>query len=217
MALFVTYSRGIWVGLALGLLVAEVVSLTRRTAGGTLIRFAIGSAVTVSVLVGVLAAAGALEPWLARFASTTSRDDPSIGARIEQAPYLLQLWYEHPLVGSGYGAFAPGHVRSQEAPYSYEHMPYALLAKLGLLGVAASGAFLAVLALTAWQVRRWDRAQAASFMGSGAALLFAEMTNPMVLNFVSMTIFACLLVQWSSLVGSPRRADGFAAVAGSAS
>jgi len=203
MALFVTYSRGIWIGLAIGLLVTEAVSLTRRTAGRTVLRFAAASALTVSLLIGVLAAAGALEPWLARFASTTSRDDPSIGARIEQAPHLLQLWYQHPVLGSGYGAFAPGYVRSEEAPYSYEHMPYALLAKLGLLGVVLSGAFLAGWALTAWEARRWNRGEAASLIGSGTALLFAEMTNPMVLNFVSMTIFACLLLQWATLVGPP--------------
>lgn len=217
MDLFVTYSRGIWIGLAIGLLVAEAVTVTRRTAGRTLMRFAAASVITVSLLIGVLAAAGALEPWLARFASTTSRDDPSIGARIEQAPHLLQLWYEHPVVGSGYGAFAPGYVRSEEAPYSYEHMPYALLAKLGLLGVVLSGAFLAGWALTAWEARRWKRGEVASLMGSGAALLFAEMTNPMVLNFVSMTIFACLLLQWAALVRPAMPASAAPAVARAAS
>ena len=50
--------------------------------------------------------------------------------------------------------------------------------------------------------------QVAAFLGACTALLVAEMTNPLVLNFVSMSIFACLLVQWADLAAptevSPR-------------
>jgi hypothetical protein len=79
-------------------------------------------------------------------------------------------------------------------------MPYALLAKLGLLGVLVSGVFIASWALRAWEVRRRAPVAAGAFLGSGTALLIGEMTNPMVLNFVSMTILACLLLQWANLV-----------------
>jgi hypothetical protein len=36
----------------------------------------------------------------------------------------------------------------------------------------------------------------------------AEMTNPLVLNFVSMSIFACLLLQWTTLVMGAPSVDG---------
>jgi hypothetical protein len=206
--LFVAYSRGIWVGLAAGLLVASAATVTRRTFGRTLVRSAAVGAITVGVLVAIVTATGELERGVARVASTTSRTDESIEARLEQSHYLLQLWYEHPIVGSGYGAYVPGHVRSSDVPYSYEHMPYALLAKLGLMGVLASGLFFVGWAMTAWHARRAAPVQVASFLGACAALLVAEMTNPLVLNFVSMSIFACLLLQWASLMPVSDPAQG---------
>jgi O-antigen ligase len=159
----------------------------------------IGTMATAA-LIGILAATGSLTSAGARFTSTVSREDVSISARIEQAPHLLRLWYDHPILGSGYGAYAPGHLRSDKEPYLYEHMPYALLAKLGLLGALATGVFIAGWGLTAWKARRHAPRAAGSFLGGGTALLIAEMTNPMVLNFVSMTILACLLLQWADLV-----------------
>jgi len=201
--IFASYSRGLWLGLLAGQLVASTTAATREHVARTVLRGALVAATATLALVGVLAATGALERGVARVSSTTSREDVSIGARIEQAPYLLNLWYEHPLVGNGYGAYSPGMVRSPDAPYSYEHMPYALLAKLGLLGVLANGVFLLGWALTAWQARRRARAQAAAFLGGAVALLIADMTNPMVLNFVSMSILACLLVHWAHLVSPP--------------
>ncbi len=200
MDVFVAYSRGIWLGLLAGMLVAFGATLTGHRLGRTLARSAVMGLVGAGALVGVLTATGTLERGVTRFRSTTSREDTSISARIEQAPYLLQLWYEHPVVGSGYGAYSAGHLRSEEAPYSYEHMPYALLAKLGLLGVLVSGIFVSAWGLTAWEARRRAPSGAASFLGACVALLIAEMTNPMVLNFVSMSIFACLLLQWADLV-----------------
>ena len=207
MDLFVAYSRGLWVGLAAGLVAAFATTVTRYELGRRLVRATLAGVVGVTALIAVLAATGSLRRGAERVTSTASGRDPSIGARVEQAPFLLQLWYEHPVIGSGYGAYAPGHLRSQESPYSYEHMPYALLAKLGLLGVLAGGAFLSGWGLTAWRARRQRPAEAASFLGSCTALLIAEMTNPMILNFVSMAIFACLLVQWADMVRPYRTAQ----------
>ena len=207
LALIVAYSRGIWLGLLAGQVVAFVARLSPANFGRVLARSAVVGALAAGALVGVLAATGSLKQGVARFTSTTSREDASIGQRIDQAPYLLQLWSEHPIVGSGYGAHSSRYIRSQDAPYSYEHMPYALLAKLGVIGLLLSGGFLAAWAGTAWQVRGRDTPQVAAFLGSCTALLAAEMTNPMVLNFVSMCIFACLLLQWSHLVSRPERSE----------
>ena len=83
--------------------------------------------------------------------------------------------------------------------YFISYLPYALLAKLGLAGVLASGIFFGAWAVTAWRARRFAPGQAGAFLGACAALLVAEMTNPLVLNFVSMSIFGCLLLQWASI------------------
>ena len=198
--IFAAYSRGIWIGVVAGQAVVLVTTLSPARVGRMRTRSALVGAFAIAALIGVLAATGTLSRGAVRFTSTTSRADPSISARIAQAPHLLRLWYDHPVLGKGYGAYAPEHLRSQEAPYSYENMPYALLAKLGLLGVLASGVFIGSWALTAWEARRRLPAPAGAFLGSGTALLIAEMTNPMVLSFVSMTILACLLLQWANLV-----------------
>jgi O-antigen ligase/polysaccharide polymerase Wzy-like membrane protein len=200
MDLFIAYSRGIWVGLVLGLAVAFVATLTHRDVGRRLFRSTLAAGVALAALIAALGATGSLERGLGRLRSTASREDQSINARVEQAPYLLELWEEHPLLGSGYGAYAPTYIRSEESPYSYEHMPFALLAKLGLIGIAGCGLFVAAWAFTAWEARARAPAQVASFLGAGVALLVSEMTNPMVLNFVSMSIFACLLLQWATFV-----------------
>ncbi len=205
--ILVAYTRGIWIGVIAGMIVAFAVTLTRHNIARSLARSLAVGALAAAVLGANLTMPGTHERGLSRAESTTSREDVSINARLEQAPYLLRLWYEHPIVGNGYGAYSPIHLRSDEAPYSYEHMPFALLAKLGVIGVLLNGIFLAGLGLAAWQTRQRSRAQAAAFLGSCVALLIAEMTNPMVLNFVSMSIFACLLVQWSSLVSAADRAE----------
>lgn len=204
--IIVAYTRGIWLGLAAGLLVSFVAVVDRRWVGRGLLRFAAAGALGLGALAGLLAVTGSLRQGASRLASTTSREDVSISSRVEQAPFLLELWYAHPIMGSGYGAYVPGYLRSQEAPYSYEHMPYALLAKLGLAGVLANALLFAGLVFTVWQARRRAPVQAAAFLGGSTALLISEMTNPMVLNFVSMTIFACLLLQWASLLGPADRA-----------
>jgi len=203
MDLFVAYSRGIWVGLLIGQAVVLLTVLTRRNFRRVLVRSTAIGMVAAAALFGVLAATGSLQRGVARFESTGSREDQSISERIEQAPYLLRLWYDHPVIGNGYGAYSHALVRSQEAPYSYEHMAYALLAKLGILGVLGSGVFLAGWAATAWEARRRAPLQAGAFLGGGVALLVTDMTNPLVLDFVSMSIFACLLVQWTYLASLP--------------
>jgi O-antigen ligase len=203
--IFAAYSRGIWLGVVVGQAVVLVTTLSPGRVGKIRARSVLIGALAIAALIGVLAVTGTLNRGAGRFTSTTSRADPSISARIAQAPHLLRLWYEDPVLGKGYGAYAPEHLRSQEAPYSYENMPYALLAKLGLLGVLVSAAFVAGWALTAWVARSRAPVPAGSFLGSGTALLIAEMTNPMVLNFVSMTILACLLLQWANLVSPPEQ------------
>ena len=203
--IFAAYSRGIWIGVVVGQAVVLVTTLSPGRVLKNTRPFCLDRR-----------ACHRCSHWRAGgHGNAESRggplhvDDLTGGSEYQRtgragassAPTLVRA----PVLGSGYGAYAPGNVRSQEAPYSYEHMPYALLAKLGLLGVVGSGVFFAGWALTAWEARRRAPAPAGAFLGRGTALLIAEMTNPMVLNFVSMTIFACLLLQWANWCRHPSR------------
>jgi hypothetical protein len=202
--MFVSYSRGIWLGLIAGWTVAYVAGLDRRYLVRSLVRASIPAALLLTLLLGALAATGQLERSMARFTSTVSVEDPSVAVRVEQARYLVALWYEHPFIGGGYGAYAPRYIRSTEAPFSYEHMSYAFLAKLGLLGLAASGAFVLFWIGTAWRARRTAPREAAAFLGAVTALLLASMTNPLIINLVGMSILGCLLLQWASFAAPAR-------------
>lgn len=197
-ALFVSYSRGIWLGGLVGWIVAYFTGLDRRHVPRSLVRASVTAGLLLALLLGVLAATGQLERSTKRLTSTASGDDPSVAVRVEQARYLLALWHEHPFIGNGYGAYSAHYTRSTEAPFSYEHMSYAFLAKLGLLGLAGSGGFVLFWVGTAWRARRAAPEPAASFLGAVSALLLASMTNPLIVNLVGMTILGCLLLQWAS-------------------
>lgn len=198
LGLLVTYSRGIWLGAILGLLVTQLAELTVPRLTRVVVRTALVASVVAGMVIGALAWTGELERGMARFTSTASTEDDGVNIRLEQAHYLSQVWAEHELLGGGYGAYHPRYQRSQDAPFSYEHMPYAFLAKLGFIGVFANLLFLLHWALTAWRMRLRTPA-AGSFLGAATAFLIAAMTNPMLLNLVGITILGCLLLQWASV------------------
>lgn len=202
--LFVSYSRGIWLGLVAGWVVAYFTGLDRQHIVRGLVRASAAAGLLLTLLLGMLAATGQLKRSSERLTSTVSADDPSVGVRIEQGRYLVDLWLEHPFIGNGYGAYSAHYTRSTEAPFSYEHMSYAFLAKLGLLGLAASGAFVLFWVGTAWRARRTAPESASAFLGGASALLLASMTNPLIVNLVGMSILGCLLLQWASFAAPAR-------------
>lgn len=204
LGVFVTYSRGIWLGLAVGWVLAAGVRAVRGGALGQLGRqvFAAGAA---ALLIGaVLATSGQLDRVTGRLLIRSSAGtDGSVSERMEQAHHLLEVWGRHPIIGAGYGAYSPDYVRDEAAPYTYENMPYALLAKLGLLGVLLYVGFFATVAvsgvLAAARTRR-GLTGGAGLVGGLGAFFVAALTNPMLINFVGMSIVGCLLVQWAFLV-----------------
>jgi hypothetical protein len=204
LCVFVTYSRGIWLGLAVAALAVHTFEMLDRNRISVLFRqlFA-GFAILVMAGAG-LALFGELDRVTDRFGSTASQHDVSITERVVQTQFLRQVWHENILIGGGYGAYSRHYIRDVEAPYSYENIPYALLAKLGIVGVTLMGGFLAYLALSAFLARARAGEQARSFVGGLISFLLATLTNPMLINFVGLSILACLMVQWAFIVSAPR-------------
>lgn len=208
-AIVVSYSRGVWVALVLGLIAMLLVRVVQghvpRLRPGHLVAAGIG----VAVIGGALLWSGELERAGERLASTIETEDRSIGVRVEQVPHLLTLWRQHPILGGGYGAYSPSHIRDVRAPYSYENMPYAILAKLGVLGGTIFFGGLGLIALAAMAVHESrTRHEAGYFVGAAAATLTAALTNPMLINFIGMTIICALLVQWTLLMSGTVAAAG---------
>jgi hypothetical protein len=141
-----------------------------------------------------------------RVASTAPRQVGVQDERVNQIAPLLRVWESSPAFGRGFGAYAPDYVRVPEAPYSYENTFYALLAKLGTVGMLGLAAALAYWSGGAWTARH-RAPDAAPFLGALTTLLLASMTNPMLLNFVGMTNLAALLVQWTVVSATAPRGD----------
>jgi hypothetical protein len=120
-------------------------------------------------------------------------------ARYLQYFSLVQLFWQHPVLGAGFGANAI-ILRSIEAPYSYELTYVALLAKLGTVG---SGIIIVVL--LAWishlmhRTRNWM-----SILSLLAAIFLMTSTNPYLINLVGMSIMAFIIALGAQTSGPPR-------------
>jgi O-antigen ligase len=206
MGVFVTYSRGLWLGLVIAGVTMHAMRLMRRGSGRLLLRQAAATLVLATVAVLGLNAVGELDRGIDRFTSSAqTRADESVSERVRQTGYLYEILAEHPIVGAGYGAYSNAYIRDARAPYSYENVPYALLAKLGIVGTAIFAGFFLLLGVSALRASRVTReGWPEHFCGSLIAFLIAAMTNPMLINFVGISILACLLVHWAYLVAGSR-------------
>ncbi|HEX5386100.1 MAG TPA: O-antigen ligase family protein [Gemmatimonadales bacterium] len=209
--LLVSYSRGLWLATGLGGITFLV--LRTRLAGtipapARLVRRVVVGAAGITAL----AAAAGWDQVSIRLTSAFNSQDVSVSERLRQLPYLLDLWDKSPIFGNGYGAYAVQHVRDVHAPFSYEYTPAALLAKLGLIGSLVFWSFFIALMATAVALAgRRQPLDTAVFAGALVAVLASSLTNPLMINFVGMTIIGCLVIQWASLVAGPppaRGADG---------
>lgn len=189
-----TYSRGLWLGLMCGALVwitaygIRSIPVSYRPQR-MLAAFAVGSVVLVSG--GFMFGGDVAE----RLQGLTSSTDVSMSERLAQVEPLLEAWREHPLFGGGYGTYAT-LVRDEANPYSYEVVPLALLMKLGLVGVAGFGGFLAVVLVSALCRALTHPRESAAMAASFVAFMVATMTNPLLINFVGMGVMAVLLIHW---------------------
>jgi hypothetical protein len=199
---FVTYSRGIWVGLVAAGLVVHGVRLARRGSIRLVARQAVLAGAILVGVAGGLAAVGELERGVSRFTSSAeTKADVSVHERVRQTEHLYAILEDNPFLGAGYGAYSTAYFRDANVPFSYENVPYALLAKLGVVGVAVFLGFFALLGLTALKGALRDaRGEPERFCGSLVAFFVSAMTNPMLINFVGVSIFGCLIVHWAYLL-----------------
>jgi hypothetical protein len=117
-----------------------------------------------------------------------SSDLTSSSARYVQFFSLMNLFWQHPIFGAGFGAHA-AVIRSIDAPYSYELTYVALLAKLGIVG---SGILIGAIA--AWTGHLMSRSRNwMSIAGMLAAIFLMTFTNPYLINSVGITLVAFLV------------------------
>lgn len=180
-----SYTRGIWIALAIGLMVQVVLDTTLGTQFPTSRRRQIGGlllGMTFSYIV-----------FLAQDISVSTRmsaSGESVSIRIEQVKILIEMWLQAPLLGHGFGAFDSRQIRSISAPWSYEMVYVALLMKLGLVGVCV-GVFSSYLLLRSILNSRFRMALAAPYL---VAMAIYSGTNPYLFNIVGISSLIAILV-----------------------
>jgi hypothetical protein len=119
--------------------------------------------------------------------------------RLYQIKSLLEAWSNHPVLGKGFGSHAD-YIRVESAPFSYEMVGFALLMKLGVVGILLWIVSAGFILLYAFQVAwRWGRYHWLIWWMSTSIIFSAvSLTNPYLLNFIGMSIvlFLVLEIDW---------------------
>lgn len=228
-ALVVSYTRSFWFGVAFGLLLAIVGIFLKSRRGASFPRaFKLGAELSPAmvfaaafIFVGV--AGAVLEPAprepsepssgnnapqtpaspTGRAASTFDTDSRANSVKIQQLSHLIEGWRNAPLFGKGFGGYVEGHPRSEAAPFSYELTGPSLLMKLGIVGLTLWLLPLVYIAAAALYSTKngadFDRIRfaAAGFAGFGLAV----QTNPLLINFVGMTIVLFYMLEFGTTYG----------------
>jgi hypothetical protein len=199
-ALATTYIRAFLGAMAIFVLLAWVL---RRFYSARRVQFPIATILGIWV-VAIVSVSVAINP---AFLSTIglARDQSDVD-RVEQAAALLSQFETHPLVGTGFGSYVYQVIRAADAPYSYELVFYALIMKLGAIGISVLILILG-LALRIARARSLAEVRVNEFAlwtAFTTGLWFAGATNPMVTNFVGMTIVVLMFVDMRVRANEPR-------------
>ncbi|MGL5978925.1 MAG: hypothetical protein ACRCZJ_08030, partial [Erysipelotrichaceae bacterium] len=111
--------------------------------------------------------------------------------KLEQIPYLLQTWEQAPVFGQGYGSVADGYQRSTVAPFSYEMTLFALLMKIGVVGIGVWLGVLLTFLLSCFKQKSILTFANWTFLVIAFAL--TVQTNPFLLSFSGFTVVLYLL------------------------
>lgn len=194
---YVSYSRGIWIGLVIGVFVLAILTLKQRSGDIKPDAFLIWLLIVIGGFWGVDTLLGGSAAQ--RAAALGSEDDISMNVRIQQSIQLLAAWAERRWLGWGYGA-SIADIRDPSAPYSYEMVPFALLMKLGVIGVLGWVIFFLSIFFTSFRLLTKAPNEVSALLPALSAFLPASMTNPMLFNFVGMGVLSVLVIHWIGVV-----------------
>jgi len=193
MALFVSYTRGLWLTALIGIVIARLLAPREGRPAVRLRAAPVAFVGLVLVAAAVLDLQGhsevsALHSVAERITGALS--DQSADERLGQAGPLVDAWQSSPLLGAGWGSSAPASNRSDVAPYLYELTYLAMLMKLGVVGVVLVLCLFLVLLL-----RRSGRHRPAHVDACIVAFLAACASNPYLLNLVGLGLLCFLFIE----------------------
>ena len=114
--------------------------------------------------------------------------------REEQNAALLRKWRQSKWIGFGYGAYTEECIRSEQFPFMYENLIPSLLLKIGLIGLAGWGVFVAALVYFAIKALWKKPLKFWCWVGTGLAYAMAVQTNPFLFTFPGFSIMIMLML-----------------------
>ena len=118
--------------------------------------------------------------------------DPSASTRKLQMAFLVNSWRDAKFFGKGWGAYVKDFPGSVDSPYSYEAVPFALLMKIGIVGVLMMIIWIVSFIFRAASLA--SRRFASVLIGVLTFLLVGGMTNPYIFNFIGMGVLVFVLL-----------------------
>ena len=102
--------------------------------------------------------------------------------KIKQIQLLLKKWVKRPILGYGYGSYLEDFVRSEEAPFSYEMVFFALLMKTGVIGILCWLFLIFSVFYVKYKYRKNNTDDFSCWLFLTVAFILLVQTNPLLLN-----------------------------------
>lgn len=213
--LFLSSSRGGWIGAAVGLTALAATLIDRQgfvTWSGRL-RTALRARswlVGVGLIVGLAVLAGAGRVILKQL------DQPTRGGRLEYWIPALETFAAHPWLGQGQATFAVSFMRSKTAPpavvYNHAHSIYLnTLAESGVFGALGALALIAGVGACVWRRRTDTDPAAGSSFALGVAALALYLAHGVVENVAfdkgNVLVLVLLLASCLGVAAGPMSAS----------
>ena len=214
LAIISSYTRGIWLGLTVGILILVLLikSLSKLTDVSQWrvsllgLTFALVSVVFVEWMdgnSGLILSRFYIENSIAEkiidkpIENTKVNDESSMERKV-QTYKLLHKWQERPWFGHGYGSYVKDHYSHESRPFLYEMVPVALLMKLGVFGFLIYLSFFIFILYRLWCMRSCFQSAIILFSCITAYLIQVH-TNPVFFSFTGALIFTILMYYWMTL------------------
>lgn len=117
--------------------------------------------------------------------------------KLEQMQKLTEKWMASPIFGWGYGSYVEGYLRSETSPFSYEMQLFALLMKIGVVGLLCWLLLFASQLVLLIKYGKKSHNKILSWIFLVVSVAVCVQTNPLLICFTGMSIV--LLISLISL------------------
>ena len=108
--------------------------------------------------------------------------------KLEQVKHLTKKWLQSPILGWGYGSYVEGYLRSETSPFSYEMVLFALLMKIGLLGLGIWCVFFVAQVIMQIKYKLKNSNHLLTWVFLAISMAVCVQTNPLLICFTGMSI-----------------------------